>query len=270
MTDSRPSKVFMFDGADPEMRHASELARANFRYFWRELSWEQRRIIPALDLACVKAPFTDGDRALDSNDPRCEHMWLNEIEFDGKVVSGVLLNKPNWLKTVRQGSRARISLSRISDWMYGTSEAVFGAYTVNLLRSRMGTRERREHDAAWGLNFGDPRTVRVAPEPEKAGGLVKRWFGKQEPATDEHPMSLAMAPKYKEQFAADPSLLNSKDERGWTLLHMDALAGNAPIVKVLLEAGADPRAVTNDGRTPMQLAQVLGWEKVIALLGQEN
>jgi uncharacterized protein len=50
----------------------------------------------------------------------------------------VLLNAPNWLKTVKEGDSARIPLGEIGDWMYVISGEVFGAYTVNLLRSRMG------------------------------------------------------------------------------------------------------------------------------------
>ena len=57
--------------------------------------------------------------------------------------------------------------------MYAISGEVFGAYTVNLMRSRMGRQERQEHDSAWGLNFGDPTKIRVAPEPNKEGGLLK-------------------------------------------------------------------------------------------------
>ena len=53
-------QVFMYDGQDPELLQASESARQSFKYFWRELSWERRRIVPALDLAMVKLPFTDG------------------------------------------------------------------------------------------------------------------------------------------------------------------------------------------------------------------
>src|SRR5262249_35107387 len=157
--------------------------------------WERRRIVPALDLACVKAPFTDGPGAPRPKDvPEAEHMWLSEVDFDGKVVSGVLLNAPNWLKTIKEGDAARIPLNQISDWMYAISGAVFGAYTVNLLRSRMGRRERAEHDAAWGLNFGDPAKIRVGPEANKGGGLLQSWFGKKSPADpDEHPMSVNMA-----------------------------------------------------------------------------
>src|SRR5262245_8176246 len=98
------SKVFVADDNDPEMQRAYEKARANFRYFWREVAWERRRIVPALDLAAVKAPFSDGPGAGRPKDgPEAEHMWFSEVDFDGEFVSGVLINSPNWLKTVKAG-----------------------------------------------------------------------------------------------------------------------------------------------------------------------
>ncbi len=53
------SPVFYAPGADPAILAASERARATFKYLWRELTWEYRRIIPALELAAVKAAFGD-------------------------------------------------------------------------------------------------------------------------------------------------------------------------------------------------------------------
>jgi uncharacterized protein YegJ (DUF2314 family) len=267
---SESSKVFMFDNDDPEMQRAYENARATFRYFWREVAWERRRIVPALDLACVKAPFSDGDKAVRTpGNPEVEHMWLGEVElkgqligldFDGQFVSGALLNDPNWLKTIKGGDPARIPLHQISDWMYAVDGNVYGAYTVNLMRSRMGPRERKEHDNAWGFDFGDPGTTRVVPKK-------KGWFSSHD--TDEHPMSEGMASSLKAELAKDPSMLNAKDDHGWTFLHQEALAGNTATVKVLLEAGADPNAVTNHGMTPLQLAKSLGWDKVVALLAKK-
>src|SRR4051812_11742046 len=109
------SRVFMFDGDDPEMQHASQEARATFAYFWRELAWERRRIVPALDFACVKALFSDGERGAraPSGKPRVEEMWVSEIDFDGRDVSGELLNQPNWLKSIRQGAAVRLQLERV-------------------------------------------------------------------------------------------------------------------------------------------------------------
>jgi uncharacterized protein YegJ (DUF2314 family) len=267
MSESQPSPVFWSGNDDPEMQRACESARANFRYFWREIAWERRRIVPALDLAAVKAPFSDDEQAARAQDtPRVEHLWMSEVDFDGRLVSGVLLNSPNWLKSVKAGDAVRMPLGDISDWMYAISGEVFGAYTVNLLRSRMGRDERAEHDAAWGLKFGDPATIRVAPEPKKGGGFLTSWFGKGKADTGEHPMSENMAPSLKDQLAKDRSFVSSKDGRGWTLLHHQALAGSTATVKVLLDAGADPNARTDHGMTPLQLARSLGWDSVAALL----
>jgi hypothetical protein len=130
----------------------------------------------------------------------------------------------------------------------------------------MGRQERQQHDDAWGLNFGDPTKIRVAPEPKQGGGLLKGWFGKRPVDTGEHPMSENMAASLKDQLAKDPSMISATDDRGWTLLHQEALAGSAPTVRVLLAAGADPKARTEDGMTPLQLAKALGWERVVALL----
>src|SRR6185312_5536271 len=96
---------------DSGMQVANQAARSTFRYFWRELAWERRRIVPALDLACVKAPFSDDENAVRVKDqPEVEQMWLGEIDFDGQFVSGTLLNAPNWLKSVKQGDSARFQL----------------------------------------------------------------------------------------------------------------------------------------------------------------
>jgi len=254
MDDFQPSQVFLFNNSDPEMRRACEQAHATFRYFWREIAWERRRIVGALDLTYVKAPFSDSRRgAPTSGEAEVEQMWIDEIDFDGEIVSGVLLNTPNFLKTVKVGDNVQIPLGQISDWMYGINGDVYGAFTVNLMRSRMSESERGGHDRAWGLNFGDPRRSRVVPVD-------------QMPETQEHPMSEAMATPLKDQLVKNPAMRDAKDDMGWTLLHYQALAGSAATVRVLLESGADPNAVTNRGWTPLRFAEALGWDKVAALL----
>lgn len=264
MSESKASPVFMFDDSDPQMQEAHEKARANFKYFWRELAWERRRIVPGLDVASVKAPFSDGP---ESKKPEAEHMWLGEVDFDGKVISGEILNTPNWLQSVKQGDRARVAIAQISDWMYVQLGDVYGGYTVNLLRSRMGGRERAEHDAAWGLNFGDPNTVYAVPEQKASGGFFSRLFGgAKSTEIGEHPMSENAAPAFRQQLQEDPSTVNTKDDRGWTYLHQQALAGSLATVTILLECGADINAVTDHGMTALQLAKSLGWEKVVAVL----
>ena len=55
------AKVTLHKDDDPEIVAAGKTARGKFRYFWRELSWEYRRIVPGLDVAAFKVPFSDGD-----------------------------------------------------------------------------------------------------------------------------------------------------------------------------------------------------------------
>lgn len=248
MSVAQASQVRLADGDDPEMQRAYEQARESFRYFWREIAWDQRRIVRALDFAAVKAPFTDDAPPSGSGDaPEVEHMWLSDVDFDGELVTGVLGNDPHWLTSVKAGDAVRIPLDRISDWMYVMEGVAYGAFTVNLLRSRMDSAERREHDEAWGLDFGDPRTIRMRTD-------------------DSHPMSETMAPSLRETLVKDPSLLSVRGHNGWTFLHQEAAAGSAATVEVLLDAGADPHAKADNGMTPLQLANALGWESVARLL----
>lgn len=261
------SKVFWNAGDDPEMSAASRRARETFRYFWREKYWESRRIVPALSIAAVKAQFEDP--ALP--EPNVEHMWLDDLEFDGEVVAGNLVNEPNWLRLLSAGERVAVPLTDISDWMYAHAGApVCGAFTVHLMRSRMPAHERAEHDAAWGLDFGGPNQLRLVPDwtalaPRK--GFFRRLFGTR-PADpdDEHPMSVSMRPALAEALASDPSLLTFADENGQTWLHHHAMAGSTDGVEVLLAGGADRHAVDANGRTARDLADRVGWPRVVALL----
>src|SRR5262249_19441391 len=99
MAYDESSKV-VFRKDDAEMLRAYASARETFRFFWREVAWEKRRIVKALDFANVKAAFADDDGEI-------EHMWLSQVEFDGQYVSGVLLNTPVSVDA-RKGDPARV------------------------------------------------------------------------------------------------------------------------------------------------------------------
>ncbi len=260
MSDTGRSKVFLADNSDAGMQEAVRRAQTSFGYFWREVAWERRRIIPGLDLACVKAPFSDGEADTSTRgNPSVEQMWLGDVDFDGQFVSGTLLNSPNWVKSVKAGDEARLRLNEITDWMYAIDGVVYGAFTVNLLRSRMEVHERNDHDRAWGLDFGDPHNVKLVPAQPKTSGTGTADI-------PEHPMSESMAPSLRSRLTEDRSMLRAKDDRGWELMHDLALAGSAAGVAILLECGADPNAITADGMTPLQLARSLGWNRVVSLL----
>ena len=275
---SSKEPIFFFDNTDPEMQQANERARETFKFFWRELSWERRRIIPGLDLACVKVPFSDDEsfnETLDADD--VEQMWLQDVDFDGKNISGCLLNSPNWLKSIKAGDFVNVPFRMMSDWMYSCQGDVFGGFTVNAIRAKMPKGERKAHDKAWGLNFGDPEVINIAynsegPKPKKWSLFAKKGASKNKVTYEnrnsagEHPMSDNMGASLDDTLKGDPSLLEYADENGFTFLHQLAMAGSLAGVKVLLDHGANKEVLTNNGFTAKGLAELFNWGQVVSLL----
>lgn len=242
--------IFFADGESPKMIEAFKKAQETFKYFWRELSWEYRRIIPALDVACVKLAFT---QEID-NDTVVEHMWINEINFDGDKIKGILVNDPDELTNVSNGDYVEIPVNQISDWLFATQDKTYGGFTIHAMRSEMSETEREEHDEAWGLNFGDYNDILVVYEQkEKPENVI------------EHPMSKNMQESLQEFIKTNPEELTGKDELGYTFLHREAIAGNATTVKVLIDSGADVNAKTHNNKTALDFAQQLKWEHLIPI-----
>ena len=249
-------KIFWADGDSPKMIEAFKNAQETFKYFWRELSWEHRRIVPALNVACVKIAFTQ--ETDESENPIVEHMWINEVMFDGTNVMGVLINKPNKLTNVSKGDFVNVRLSQISDWLFATGTPkpkTYGGFTIQAIRSEMTSQERKEHDDAWGLDFGDFNEVLLVYEQkENPKNLV------------EHPMSKNMGEKLLEFLKEYPNEITNTDENGYTLLHKETIAGNLTSVEVLLSVGADKNVKTKQGETALDLAKKVNWEHIIPIL----
>lgn len=62
--------------------------------------------------------------------------------------------------------------------------------------------------------------------------------------------------------------LNKRGINDWTPLHLAAAREDVPALKLLIEAGADPRVKTriDDYRNPLQEARALGWQASVAYL----
>jgi uncharacterized protein YegJ (DUF2314 family) len=242
--------IFFADGESPKMIEAFQKAQETFKYFWRELSWEYRRIIPALDVACVKLAFT---QEID-NETVVEHMWINDINFDGENIYGILVNDPGELTNVSNGDEAAIPISQISDWLFAIGGKTYGAFTIQAMRSEMSEDERDAHDEAWGLDFGDFNDILVVNEQkEKPENLI------------EHPMSKNMKESLIDFVKNNPEEVTQQDDLGYTFLHRETIAGNQTSVEVLLEYGADKNAKTESGKTPLDYAKELNWEHLIPL-----
>ena len=235
------------------MEKATKNAQKSFKYFWRELYWEYRRIVPAHDFSMVKVPFEQ--KINEQTESLVEHMWINSIDFDGEVISGNLVNEPNQLTNVTKGDRVKKKVSEISDWMISIQGKTYGGFTIQVMRSGMSKKQREKHDRAWGLDFGDYDDVLLV------------YKQKEEPENlEEHPMSKNMADKMREFLVENPNEISKKDENDLTLLHKETIAGNKTNVEILLELGADKNEKSKTNKTSLEYAELMNWEHLKELL----
>jgi len=246
-------KIFFAKSDSPKMIEAFTNAQNTFKYFWRELYWEYHRIVPALNVACVKVAFS---QVIDQgSEPTVEHMWINNILFDGSAIKGTLINTPNELTNIENGDEVTIPLNQISDWLFSTREKTYGGFTIQAMRSEMNNKERKEHDKAWGLNFGDYNDILLVYEQkEHPENLI------------EHPMSKNSRENLADFIKRHPGEITATDEAGCTLLHRETIAGNLTSVEFLLLSGADKTQKTNQGKTALDFARQLKWEHIIPVL----
>ena len=236
----------------PQMLEAFEKAQKTFKYFWRELYWERRRIIPALDFAYIKVGFHQKKllKGLVT-----EFMWVNVFSFDGVSLVGVLDNQPQKLTNVKIGEEIHIPLDEVCDWIFSSNGKAYGGFTIHVLRAEMDEQTKQQHDSAWGLDFGSSDNILlVYDQEEKPENLI------------EHPMSINMKEKIKEFLEKYPDELQNRDELGYTMLHAEAIAGNKTSIEVLLEKGADVNAKTNSGHTALDFAKKFEWDHIVDLL----
>lgn len=242
--------IHWVDGENQDMIDAYQKAQSTFKYCWRELSWEARRIVPALDFAYVKVAFSQEMEGKN----KIEHMWIGEVYFDGDTIYGELLNSPNDLTNIEQGDRVAVPLSQISDWLFLCNGKTYGGFTIHTIRAGMDSDERANHDEAWGLDFGDPADIEiVCGQKEHPEHL------------DEHPMSINMQESMREFLQKHPDEITKQSQDGVTFLHREAIAGNASTVKILIEFGADKNSKNNNGKTALDYAKELNWKNVISV-----
>jgi len=246
-------KNIIFTEQNQKMKAAYLKAQETFNYFWREIYWEAKRVVPAHDLALVKIPFLQ--KVEGREQPLVEHMWISEIAFDGEHITGVLMNSPNLLTNVAEGDTVNRKVSEISDWMLAIDRKTYGGYTIQVLRSDMTEEARKQHDEAWGLDFGDFNNILVAYQQEE-----------HEENLIEHPMSKVMEQPARDYFEANLDVVKAADENGVTRLHTETIAGNKIAVEILLELGADKNTKSNTGKTALDYATALNWEHIIPVL----
>jgi hypothetical protein len=90
-----------------------------------------------------------------------------------------------------------------------------GAFSVNVIREKMSPPELEQHDCAWGLNFGDPKNVIIAPLADHSRNRLPEILNEKSGYIEgddipEHPMSINMAENYEQmQSLVQPIVLDS-------------------------------------------------------------
>ncbi|MEZ5357377.1 MAG: ankyrin repeat domain-containing protein [Candidatus Zixiibacteriota bacterium] len=74
----------------------------------------------------------------------------------------------------------------------------------------------------------------------------------------------------KQLISHDKTIVNFKDDRGTTALHLACDSGRTEVAKYLIQNGADLLAVDNDGDTPLHYAAFSGYPDCIRLLVEKG
>ncbi|WP_457794035.1 YegJ family protein [Acinetobacter baumannii] len=233
---------------------AFENAIGTFKYFWRELYWESRRIVPALELAYVKCAFIQ-ENLEDKNEPLIEYMWIDQVDFDGSTFSGILLNEPYIIENVQAGETVRLQFESIVDWMFLSNGTVHGAFTIQEYRKTLNASGRKEYDEAWGIDFGNPDEILLVYDQKNCPENL-----------EEHPMCRSILEQFINIINTDPTIITEKDESGNQLLHREVIADNYLFVQELLRLNVNKLVRNKQLMIPLDLAHKMGWSNIVNLL----
>lgn len=142
-------KVYYYEGEqDKVMNAAIEQAKASFSNFEKAFE-ENRKSKKYIDFSVKQSfPVKAGGN---------EHMWITNIEYDGKAYYGTLANTPLEDVGFQMGDEITIDKNMISDWMYTdkSTNKTYGAYTLKVMRDSMTDVEKAAFDEEAGYDFVD-------------------------------------------------------------------------------------------------------------------
>jgi uncharacterized protein YegJ (DUF2314 family) len=126
---------------DPAMNRAFEKARATLDEFFA-LAKSPRA---GTEAYAIKVAVTDGKST--------EYFWVNDFDFDGDEMSGVLNNEPENVRKYRLGERFTFKRADVVDWTYMEPAArrMHGNYTACALLTHEDPAEAEEFRQQYGL-----------------------------------------------------------------------------------------------------------------------
>lgn len=110
-------------------------------------------------------------------------------------------------------------------------------------------------------------------DEDDEGQHSEEWYQEEELRRKDNPVELMLWAAEKNRLstverlaASDSSLLNCRDDDGYTPLHRASYSGHALVVSFLLDSGADLHARTVDGWTPLHSASCWGHVAIASCL----
>lgn len=128
--------VLPSDADDADLQAATAEARRRWPQFTNAYANKRPEQIFA-----VKVPFREGEFT--------EFMWIKILKIKGEFLQGVLDNDPVNLKRFKRGTRVRLRVRALTDWMYTEGERRVGGFTNEALNEARREREARnleEHE----------------------------------------------------------------------------------------------------------------------------
>lgn len=123
--------IALFSDADPAMRAAIEEARRTYPEFLKVL----QEAPDSIDECLMKYGFP-------AEQVEVEHMFLDELTWDGENLVGVLASDPQYTNKWECGDRVVVDPEQISDWAYLKDGKGHGGFTFKYMWSRFGEQER--------------------------------------------------------------------------------------------------------------------------------
>jgi len=90
----------------------------------------------------VKYPFEE--------DGTTEHMWVVNLKYDGKVLTGILYNYPNKIRNLSYQQAVELRPDQVSDWTYIEDGQIVGGFTLRALYKNYPEEKRRELEESLG------------------------------------------------------------------------------------------------------------------------
>lgn len=136
-------QTVMIDGQNQEMNAAIAQARATLDDFLKLAKKPPK----GADGFKLKVMVVDGDST--------EHLWVTPFRQERKGFSGVIVNEPELVSSVKYGEKYAFTRDQISDWGYSLDGKQKGSYTVCVLFKNMPPEAVQSYKDDYGFECNE-------------------------------------------------------------------------------------------------------------------